>query len=140
MIIEHSFIIQQGKASERQLSIEDDSIVEDLKKLTNIIHKNGSKAVMQINHAGSAASKYVTGYEAVGPSSIVNPRKGDMPRELNKKEINSIIKKNMDAALRVKEADSAEKLLSEEKADLIGVGRAIYKDSRWAEKAVKSLI
>ena len=69
IIIEHSFIAQQGKASERQLSIADDNVVEGLKKLANTIHKNGSKAVMQINHAGSAASKHVTGYEPVGPSA-----------------------------------------------------------------------
>ena len=29
----------------------------------------------------------------------------------------------------------AEELLRQEKADLIGVGRAIYKDARWGEKA-----
>ena len=34
----------------------------------------------------------------------------------------------------VKDADAAGKLLEEGKADLIGVGRAIYKDSEWAEK------
>lgn len=104
IIIEHSFITQQGKASERQLSIADDSVVEGLKKLANTIHKNGSKAVMQINHAGSAAIKNVTGYEPAAPSSIVNPFKGDVPKELNKKEIRDIIKNFKDAARRVKEA------------------------------------
>ena len=38
----------------------------------------------------------------------------------------------------ITEANAAEKLLSEGKADLIGVGRAIYKDSIWAQKAIKS--
>jgi len=35
--------------------------------------------------------------------------------------------------------EAAEKLLEDEKADLIGVGRAIYKDSEWAKKAAESL-
>lgn len=35
------------------------------------------------------------------------------------------------------EAETAETLLKQEKADLIGVGRAILKDSKWAEKAMK---
>ena len=39
----------------------------------------------------------------------------------------------------ITEVNAAEKLLSTGKADLIGVGRAIYKDSSWAEKAIKSL-
>ena len=33
----------------------------------------------------------------------------------------------------------AEELLSEKKADFIGVGRAILNDSKWTEKAIKSL-
>ncbi|KXL53750.1 NADH oxidase [Anaerotignum neopropionicum] len=104
IIIEHSFITQQGKASEGQLSVADDSRVEDLKKLSNIIHKNGSKTVMQINHAGSAASLAVTGHEPVGPCAIANPRIGNVPKELTKKEIKDIIGEFKDAALRVKKA------------------------------------
>lgn len=65
IIIEHSFISQTGKASDRQLSIAEDGMVEDLKKLADIIHKNGSKAVIQINHAGSSANRLVTGMKAV---------------------------------------------------------------------------
>lgn len=104
VIIEHSFITQQGKASEGQLSVADDSLVEDLKELSNIIHRNGSKTVMQINHAGSAASKAVTGYEPVGPSAIANTRIGNIPKELSKKEIKDIIGEFKNAALRAKEA------------------------------------
>lgn len=35
---------------------------------------------------------------------------------------------------------AAEKLLLENKADLIGVGRAILKDSEWAKKAIQTLV
>lgn len=104
IIVEHSFITQQGKASEGQMSIAEDSLVESLKELANIIHKNGSKAVIQINHAGSAASKDVTGFEPVGPSAVANPRKGNVPKELTKDEIKEIIEEFKAAALRVKEA------------------------------------
>jgi len=104
IIIEHSFITQKGKASERQLSVADDSIVEELKELANIIHENGSKTVMQINHAGSCASKNVTGYEPVGPSAIANPRLGNVPEELTIEEIKVIISEFVDAARRTKEA------------------------------------
>ena len=80
IIIEHSYIKQEGKASEQQLSVSNDSVVEGLKELANIIHHNGSKAVMQINHAGSAASKEVTGSDPVGPSAVANPRIGNVPK------------------------------------------------------------
>lgn len=41
---------------------------------------------------------------------------------------------------RLIDAAAAELLLSEEKANLIGVGRAILKDSGWAEKNMNKQI
>ncbi|MCM0647387.1 NADH:flavin oxidoreductase [Clostridium swellfunianum] len=104
IVIEHSFIMQQGKASNLQLSIADDSVIESLKDLAHIIHKNSSKAVMQLNHAGSAASQEVTGMEVVGPSAVENPRKGNIPKALTKEDIKEIIEAFRQAARRTKEA------------------------------------
>ena len=39
----------------------------------------------------------------------------------------------------ITDAKVAEELLVEKKADLIGVGRAVYADSTWAKKAIESL-
>jgi 2,4-dienoyl-CoA reductase-like NADH-dependent reductase (Old Yellow Enzyme family) len=104
IIIEHSFISQEGKASNQQLSIAEDSVVEKLKELAEIIHRNGTKAAMQINHAGSAASLEVTGREVVGPSATPNPRAGNVPKELSKEEIKDIVNAFREAARRTKEA------------------------------------
>lgn len=104
IIIEHSFINQQGKASNNQLSVAEDSVVENLKELANTIHKNGSKAVMQISHAGSATKSEVTGLAVVGPSAIKNPRLDFVPTELTEDGIKHIIQSFKNAALRVKEA------------------------------------
>jgi 2,4-dienoyl-CoA reductase-like NADH-dependent reductase (Old Yellow Enzyme family) len=104
IIIEHSFINQQGKASNQQLSVAEDSVVKGLKELADTIHHNGSKAVMQINHAGSSAKSEVTGEGVVGPSAVLNPRSGIMPIELTEDGIEHIIKSFKDAAVRVKEA------------------------------------
>jgi len=104
IIIEHSFIQLTGKASEHQLSIADDSVVAGYKKLTEVIHNNGSKVVMQINHAGSATDPKVIGTTPVGPSAVINPRKGSMPHELTTQQIAEIVTAFQKAALRVKEA------------------------------------
>lgn len=105
VVIEHSFITQEGKAGQGQLSVAEDSDIEGLAELSNMIHKNGSKVVMQINHAGSAASKDVTGFQPVGPSALANPRIGKVvPKELTKVEIKSIIEEFKNAALLVKQA------------------------------------
>ncbi len=104
IIIEHSYISKEGKASSNQLSIADDSVIDNLKKLSDVIHKNGSKAIMQINHAGSATSAEITGNSPVGPSAVSHPRNTNVvPRELTMEEIKSIISSFANAAKRVKE-------------------------------------
>jgi len=39
----------------------------------------------------------------------------------------------------ITQVPAAQKLLADGKADLIGVARAIYEDSKWAENAIKSI-
>ncbi len=104
IIIEHSFITPEGKASDNQLSVSDDTVIPGLRKLSDVIHQNGSRAAMQINHAGSAGLKEVVGTTPLAPSAVANPRRGDMPREVSRKEINDIVTAFKNAGRRVKEA------------------------------------
>jgi NADPH2 dehydrogenase len=104
IIIEHSYITPEGKASNKQLSVADDGVIPGLRKLADVIHTNGSKAAMQINHAGSAAQIEVTGTTPLAPSTTANPRRGDMPREITRAEIGDIVNGFRDAGRRVKEA------------------------------------
>lgn len=104
VIVEHSFVHQTGKASANQLSVADDSVIAGLKQLADVLHGNSVKAVMQINHAGSAASAEITGTHPVGPSAIANPRKGGVPQELNQQGIDDIVMAFQNAASRVKAA------------------------------------
>ncbi len=104
VIVEHSFISPEGKASAGQLSISDDFLIKDLSKLADIIHKNDTKAMMQINHAGITAKKEVTDLDNVGPSCIPFPGTDNIPKMLTKNEISKIIEQFAAAALRVKKA------------------------------------
>ena len=104
IIIEHSYITREGKANNNQLSVADAGVIPGLRKLADVIHGNGSKAAMQINHAGSAALKEITGTTPLAPSVIANPRRGDMPREISQTEIDDIVNAFKDASRRVKEA------------------------------------
>lgn len=90
IIIEHSYISEDGKASKNQISIAEDSVIDDLKKLSDIIHKNGSKTVMQINHAGSRALKE-------GNNNLRGP-------STDKDDIKEIVNNFRKAAIRVKQA------------------------------------
>ncbi len=104
IIIEHSFISPEGRAGERQLSVATDSVMDGLKRLAEIIHRNGSKTIMQLNHAGSAANANLTGSDPVGPSAVLNPRMGIMPRAMDQTEIALVVEAFAKAAQRVKEA------------------------------------
>lgn len=104
IIIEHSYISQEGKAHYNQLSVAGDSVIDGLQKLAAVIHHNGSKAVMEISHAGCQAEEEVTGAAVVGPSAVVNPRRGNIPRELTVKDIAKIVQDFHAAADRVKKA------------------------------------
>ncbi len=104
IIIEHSFIKADGQASNNQLSVADDHKIAGLRELAQVIHRNGPKTVMQINHAGSAASPDIIGTVPVGPSAVNNPRQGGFPRELTPQEIDEIVLSFVDAAVRVKKA------------------------------------
>jgi NADPH2 dehydrogenase len=104
IIIEHSFISLEGKAGKNQLSVAEDSVIDGLKELADVIHRNGPKAIMQINHAGSRTNDEVTGTVSVGPSAVSHPRQGNIPRKLTQTEIAQIVQAFHDAAGRVKKA------------------------------------
>ena len=104
VIIEHAYISPEGRASERQLSVAEDSAIPGLIELAGVIHGQGSKAVMQINHAGSATSEDTIGKVPVAPSVIRNPVKNTVPRELTREEIGEIVRGFAAAAGRVREA------------------------------------
>ncbi len=104
IIIEHSFVSREGKAHKNQLSVDNDQMVGGLRNLAEVIHSNGSKAMMQISHAGGATTQEVTGEIPVAPSPTPHPWNGNTPKELTKQEITGVIQAFQDAARRVKEA------------------------------------
>ena len=53
IITEHSCIAESGRAAEGQLTIASDESVVEHRRLTDAIHEGGSKAFVQLNHAGS---------------------------------------------------------------------------------------
>lgn len=110
VITEHCFISPEGRAGidRHQLSVADDTKIEGLKKLADVIHEGGAAAAVQISHAGAAARTEITGCQTVGPVAEVlygaNPAKSDLPKALTEQEIQNLIEKFADAAERVKKA------------------------------------
>ena len=105
IVVEQAAISQEGQYRDRLIFIDREECIEGLSKLTDVIHRNNQIAVLQINHAGSAADTALTGMEAVAPSAVVHPVfKRSMPRALLREEIGKVVEAFVQAALRAKEA------------------------------------
>jgi NADPH2 dehydrogenase len=83
-IVEHAYVSLTGKLSPKQLGIYDDSLVSGFEKLSCALHSVGAPAVLQITHAGIAASRRVTQAQPAGPSV------GGKARALEKEEMETI--------------------------------------------------
>lgn len=104
IIIEHSFIHPLGKASANQLSVAEDRLVDGLRELAATIHANGSKTMMQINHAGSMTTEEIIQAQPLAPSAVPNPRRGSAPREMTHSDLAQVVEAFQKAAVRVKSA------------------------------------
>lgn len=105
IVVEQAAISLSGQYRENLIFVDRDECIVGLSKLAVIIHSNNQVAVVQINHAGSAADTSLTGVEAVAPSAIINPAiKRSVPRALSIAEILKIREAFVQAALRVKKA------------------------------------
>jgi 2,4-dienoyl-CoA reductase-like NADH-dependent reductase (Old Yellow Enzyme family) len=74
VIIEHSYISQEGKLSKKQLGIHNDKLVRGLRKLAETVHEAGTPVIIQINHAGGRCTADITGTQPVAPSPTENAR------------------------------------------------------------------
>ena len=104
IITEHSYISAEGKAGENQVSIAYDGDIEGLKQLAATIHECGSKAIIQISHAGGAAKREITGKDAFAPSAVKMPKTGLVPLEMKRTDIEKVIADFAAAAVRAKKA------------------------------------
>jgi len=105
VITEHCYIAMQGRSRVGQPSIAVDETVEGWKRLVDVLHRNGSKVAVQINHCGGATSGAATGAESVAPSAITSLiGSGETPRPLATHEIATIVAQFASAARRAREA------------------------------------
>ncbi len=101
---EHTGVLKQGRAFPNMALIDSDRNIPSFGKLTEAVHREGGKVIIQINHAGRQTLSSITGSPIVAPSAIPCPVRKEMPKELSNEEIQEVIQAFGKAALRVKEA------------------------------------
>ena len=106
MIVEHSYVRREGRVSNHQLGIYDESHLAGLGNLAHIIRKNGSLAAIQISHGGSASKSHILGRSAFAPSEIKHPGRDidEIPTPLVKDDLKELKRSFVKAALRAKKA------------------------------------
>ena len=103
IITGHAHVLPNGQASPFQTGIYKDAFIPGLKQVTDAVHDEGGKIVLQIAHAGCQALQRFTGTEPVGPSVFENMGK-TICREITHEEIDEIVKAFGKAAERAKYA------------------------------------
>lgn len=105
IITEHSYVSMEGKAHKGQLSISRDEDVEGLKKLVDCIHKNNTKVIAQISHAGGLAQHENSEYDILSASAVQMPKLNAhkiIPKEMTINDIYKVIDDFLNAFKRAK--------------------------------------
>lgn len=106
IIVEAVYIDPVGKNHIAQLGIHDDALIPGYRRLAEAVHEFGAKIGIEINHGGRQSSSLYTGFQPVAPSPVPcgTLALGDLPRELTIREIEDLIEKFVQAAVRAKKA------------------------------------
>lgn len=96
-------VSEEGLAEKTQAGIYNDSFIERLSQIVEEVHKNGSCMFAQLQHSGRLQGKGTTSLTAVGASNIP-AISGVAVHELSIEEIQEVIQKFVDGAVRAKKA------------------------------------
>jgi NADPH2 dehydrogenase len=100
VIVEHSYILPEGRVSDRQLGIHEDATVAGFHRIAEAIHKGGAAACVQITHAGGRALSSVIGDRPVSASAVTLPGMEEEARRLLRTELPAIVDAFVAAARR----------------------------------------
>jgi NADPH2 dehydrogenase len=101
IIVEATAVTAQGRISPQDLGIWSDDHIEGLQQLTGMMKEHGTRAGIQLAHAGRKA---VLEGEIIAPSAVAFNEKMKMPKEMTKEEIKETIEAFKEGAVRAKKA------------------------------------
>ena len=105
LIISGNFYVNEtGRAYPNNIMIDKEEQIKELKTVTDLVHKHGSKIVAQINHAGRQCDPKYYKSKPIAPSSIRDMLSLVKPKEMTVDEIEITINAFTDAAKRIKAA------------------------------------
>lgn len=106
IITGHSYVSHPyGRAALRQNGIYDNKFIDGYKRLVEIVHQQGAKIILQLNHAGrQTLPNIINGHMPVAPSDRFDEQGSQVARALTLDEIERIKEDFEAAAVRAKRA------------------------------------
>jgi 2,4-dienoyl-CoA reductase-like NADH-dependent reductase (Old Yellow Enzyme family)/thioredoxin reductase len=93
-------------AGKGMIATDDDKYNPGLKQLATAIDKNGSVPFIELSHGGRYAHSGLTGMQPVAPSPLRGFQgRGELPRELTTEEVEELVERFGDSAVRCSEAE-----------------------------------
>jgi 2,4-dienoyl-CoA reductase-like NADH-dependent reductase (Old Yellow Enzyme family) len=103
IITSHAYVRQDGQAGPWQLGIYKDELLQSLREMTQAVHDQGGRIVLQAAHAGFFASASLTRQTPLAPSHVEGLTKSAR-KEMTLDDIQAILEAFGAAAARAKEA------------------------------------
>lgn len=103
IISSHAYIGPEGQAGPGQLGVYSDELINGLRELTQVIHQNGGRVVLQMAHAGFFANPKLTGQPPIAASQVEGFSKSPR-KEMTVEDIQTLVEAFGQAASRAKEA------------------------------------
>ena len=67
-IVGPAFITENGQVAHGQIGIHRDQVIRKLHQLTQMIHRRGAKAILQLSHGGRKCVEMKNKWQAISPS------------------------------------------------------------------------
>jgi 2,4-dienoyl-CoA reductase-like NADH-dependent reductase (Old Yellow Enzyme family) len=103
IVSSHAYVQKEGQATPWQLGVDKDELIPGLKDMTDAVHENGGKIVMQLSHGGFFSYPKLTGQTPKAPSKVEGIAKSPR-KEMSVGDIQQVVKAFAAGAERAKEA------------------------------------
>jgi 2,4-dienoyl-CoA reductase (NADPH2) len=93
-----------GTGGPTMVSLSDDKFIPGMRKLVDVIHKEGAKVIAQLYHAGGYAFSKLIGEQSISSSAVYSRFTHETPRALEISEIQDVQDRIVQAAVRAEKA------------------------------------
>lgn len=104
IIPEYMAVSPYGIGNSKEAALWGDEYIEDLRALTDEVHKNGARIFAQLHHSGMMCVEKNTGVQPAGPSAIAATNYLEKVREYSNEEVYELIEDYAQGALRAKKS------------------------------------